>query len=91
MLTRLWPALDTAMRLPVLAYMLAIVAMGIAAFTTQSLAVMAGAVLFLASDAILATERFLLAPDAAQRTITGPAIWITYIAAQIAITLGVLA
>ena len=47
-------------------------------------------VLFIASDAILATERFLLAPDAPQRAITGPAIWITYIAAQIAIVLGVL-
>jgi uncharacterized membrane protein YhhN len=90
MLFRLWPALDNAMRVPVLAYMLAIVAMGVAAFTTQSPAVMFGALLFIASDAILATERFLLAPDAAQRTVTGPAIWIAYIAAQLAITLGVL-
>ncbi len=90
MLARLWPALDAAMRPAVLAYMLAIVAMGVAAFTTQSPAVMVGAVLFIASDAILATERFLLAPDAPQRTVTGPAIWITYIAAQIAIMLGVL-
>lgn len=91
MLVRLWAVLDTAMRPPVLAYMLAIVAMGVAAFTTQSPAVMAGAVLFIASDAILATERFLLAPDAPQRAITGPAIWITYIAAQVTIVLGVLA
>jgi uncharacterized membrane protein YhhN len=90
MLPRLWPALAAAMRPAVLAYMLAIIAMGVAAFTTQSLAVIVGAVLFIASDAILATERFLLAPDAPQRAITGPAIWVTYIAAQIAITLGVL-
>lgn len=91
MLTRLWPALEAAMRPAVLAYMLAIVAMGVTAFTTQSPAVMVGAVLFIASDAILASERFLLAPDTVQRTVTGPAIWITYIAAQIAIVLGVLA
>ncbi|MDF1598184.1 lysoplasmalogenase [Mesorhizobium sp. YIM 152430] len=91
MLLRLWPALVAAMRPAVLAYMLAIVAMGVAAFTTQSSAVMVGAVLFIASDAILATERFLLRPNALLRTVTGPAIWVTYIAAQIAITLGVLA
>lgn len=91
MLVRLWAALDTAMRPPVLAYMLAIVAMGVTAFTTHSPAVMTGAVLFIASDAILATERFLLPADASQRSATGPAIWITYIAAQVAIVLGVLA
>lgn len=90
MLVRLWPALEAAMRPAVLAYMFAIVAMGVAACTTQSPAVIVGAVLFIASDAILATERFLMRPDASQRAITGPAIWVTYIAAQIAITLGVL-
>jgi uncharacterized membrane protein YhhN len=90
MLVRLWPALDSAMRPAVLAYMLAIVAMGVTAFTTQSPAVIVGAVLFIASDAILAAERFLLSADAPQRTVTGPAIWITYIAAQIVIVLGVL-
>lgn len=90
MLIRLWPALDAAMRAPVMAYMLAIVAMGVAALTTRSPAVVAGAGLFIASDAILATERFLLGSNAPQRAATGPVIWITYIAAQIAITLGVL-
>ncbi|MFN3765097.1 MAG: lysoplasmalogenase [Aliihoeflea sp.] len=91
MLARLWPVLHGAMRPAVLAYMLAIVAMGVAAFTTQSPAVMAGALLFIASDATLAAERFLLRPDAPQRATTGAAIWVTYIAAQIAILLGVLA
>lgn len=90
MLSRLWLALDDAMRLPVLAYLIAIVAMGIAAFTTREPLLMAGAVFFIASDAILATERFLMPSDSTRRTVTGPAVWITYMAAQLAIALGIL-
>jgi len=90
MLLRLWPALDGAMRLPVLAYLIAIVGMGIAAFTTREPAIMAGAVLFIASDAILATERFLLPADSPRRSLTSPAVWITYAAAQLFIALGLL-
>ncbi|MCO6389762.1 lysoplasmalogenase [Aliihoeflea aestuarii] len=90
MLSRLWPALDGAMRPPVLAYLIAIVAMGIAAFTTREPALMVGAVLFIASDAILATERFLLPAESPRRAITGPAVWVTYTAAQLFIALGVL-
>lgn len=90
MLMRLWPALQAAMRLPVLAYLIAIVAMGIAAFTTREPAVMVGAVLFIASDTILAVERFLLPAASPRRSPTGPAIWVTYAAAQLFIALGVL-
>ena len=51
----------------------------------------AGALSFMASDTILATERFMMKPDAPGRAFTGPAIWITYFAAQLLILFGVLA
>jgi uncharacterized membrane protein YhhN len=51
---------------------------------------MIGAVLFLTSDLVLATELFRLAPDAPIRRITGPVVWWTCAGAQIFILTGVL-
>ena len=50
--------------------------------------VMAGALLFVISDVVLAAELFTLAPDAPVRRITAPVVWWTYVAAQLLITLG---
>lgn len=50
---------------------------------------MIGALLFLTSDFVLATELFRLPPDAAVRRITGPVVWWTYAGAQILILAGV--
>ena len=90
LLLRLWPVLQPALRLPVAAYSAAILMMGISALTLPVPLVILGAALFMASDAILATERFLLAPASPHRRWTGSAVWLLYYAAQVAITLGVL-
>jgi uncharacterized membrane protein YhhN len=90
MVLRLRPALPAAMVAPVAAYVVAILIMGLAALTLPAPLVIAGAVLFILSDGILATERFLMAPGSAHRRWTAPAVWSAYYAGQLAITLGVL-
>lgn len=70
------------LRWPVMAYVAAILAMGLAALTTGSWLLVAGAVLFMASDAILGIERFVLPAGDERRSFTGPAIWALYVAAQ---------
>lgn len=90
MILFLRPALPAAMVGPVAAYAVAILAMGIAALTLPAPMVIAGAVLFILSDGILATERFLLARGSPLRALTAPAVWIAYYAGQLSITLGVL-
>lgn len=74
------------LRWPVMAYVGAILAMGVTALLTGSWLVIAGAALFMASDAILGMEKFVITPsDGARRAITGPAIWLLYMAAQVAL------
>ena len=90
LLSRLLPAVGAPLRAPVCVYVLAIVAMMWASATVPAPVVMLGAALFLASDALLATERFLLAPASPHRRWAGPAVWALYWAAQATITLGFL-
>ncbi|MBO6638586.1 MAG: lysoplasmalogenase [Roseitalea sp.] len=72
-----------ALRWPVMAYVAAIATMGLASLATGSWLLVAGAALFVMSDAILGTEKFIVAPhDRRKRAVTGPAIWVLYIAAQ---------
>jgi uncharacterized membrane protein YhhN len=49
-----------------------------------------GALLFVVSDFVLATELFRLPEDAAVRSITAPVVWWTYVAAQALIVTGIL-
>jgi uncharacterized membrane protein YhhN len=86
----LWPAAGD-LRVPVMVYVAAILAMGVAAVSNGGGLIVGGAAAFMASDSILATERFLLKPDAPGHAFTGPAVWITYFAAQVMILFGVLA
>ncbi len=51
---------------------------------------MLGAVLFVVSDFVLATELFRLGPDAPSRRVTAPVVWWTYVAAQALIVTGIL-
>lgn len=90
LLARLLPAVGPTLRAPVTVYVVAIVAMMLAAATVPPPLVMLGAALFMASDAILAVEKFLLAPGSAHRQWAGPAVWVLYYAAQLCITLGFL-
>lgn len=76
--------------LPVAAYVLAIAAMGLGGVTLGGL-VLIGAALFMASDAILGSEKFLMSETGSLRRLTSPAVWVLYYAGQMLITLGLLA
>ena len=90
MLAALWRRVGPSLRLPIACYVVAILAMGMAALTTNSVWVIGGAVLFMASDGLLATEKFLVAAISPHRAWMRLAVWVLYYAAQLAITLGFL-
>jgi len=90
MMVVLLPRVGPSLRLPVLAYGVAILMMGLSALSLDSYWILAGAILFMASDAILAAERFLVAGVSPNRLAMRIAVWVAYYAAQFTITLGVL-
>jgi len=90
MLAALWRRVGPGLRIPIAIYVVAILAMGMAALTTNSAWVIGGAVLFMASDGLLATEKFLVAAISPHRAWMRFAVWVLYYAAQLAITLGFL-
>jgi len=79
-----------SLALPVAAYVLAIAIMGLGGVALGGL-VLPGAVLFMASDAILGSEKFLMSQTSRARRLSSPAVWILYYAGQVLITLGLLA
>jgi uncharacterized membrane protein YhhN len=91
LLLRLRRAVPSALRVPVTAYGIAILAMGVSALTVPGWPIVAGGLSFMASDAMLGVERFLAIRDAATRRALRYAVWVTYYAAQALITLGFLA
>ena len=86
----LWRGVPDAMKLPVVVYSLAILAMGVASLTVPNPVVTLGAVLFMASDSLLALGRFR-ADLAEGRGWLPYAVWALYYLAQAIITLGILA
>lgn len=86
-----WLAPHTGdLRGPVRAYVAVIMAMGLAAlglFSTHLLALI-GAIFFVISDFVLAIETFVMAKAHRNRLIAGKTVWITYIAAQACLLLG---
>ncbi len=90
LLFRLMPAVGPTLKLPVALYVAAIAAMMWTSATVPVPIVMVGAALFLASDSILAIEKFLFPPASPNRAWAGPAVWILYWLAQVTITLGFL-
>jgi uncharacterized membrane protein YhhN len=80
----LWPKLG-GLRIPVGLYMIAIVTMALTSLRISGWLVATGAALFVASDSLIALGKFLW--DAPW---IGPAIWITYALAQLAIVHGML-
>jgi uncharacterized membrane protein YhhN len=80
----LWPHLG-ALAIPVLLYIAAIVAMTVLSFRVKEMLVPAGALLFMASDSLIAYAKFI-EPMGWQ----GIFIWVTYAAAQQLITHGLL-
>lgn len=90
MLAALWRRVGPSLRIPIAVYVVAILAMGMSALTTSNLLVIGGAVLFMASDGLLATEKFLVAAISPHRGWMRFAVWALYYVAQLAITLGFL-
>lgn len=82
------PRVAKDLQLPILVYTAAIGAMVLAALTTDSELVMAGAALFTTSDAILAAERFLVSPASSHSPWMKYAVWVLYYSGQLLIALG---
>jgi uncharacterized membrane protein YhhN len=82
--TLLWPKLGE-LALPVACYIAAIVAMTMLSLRVPIAIVPIGAVLFMTSDSLISLDKFLW-----QANWLGPAIWITYAAAQLLIAYGLL-
>lgn len=76
-----------ALRSPVTAYVVAILAMGVTSLTVPNGWVVAGAVMFMASDTLLATERFVLPAISPHRIWIRYGVWGLYFAAQFVITM----
>ena len=90
MLAALWRRVGPGLRVPIAVYVAAILAMGMSALTTSNVWLIGGAVLFMASDGLLATEKFLVAAISPHRVWMRFAVWALYYAAQLGITLGFL-
>jgi len=87
MLTLLMRRVGPELRLPISAYVAAILAMGVSALAMPGLGVPLGALAFMASDALLASERFLLPALSPYRAVVRYSVWALYFAAQATITL----
>jgi uncharacterized membrane protein YhhN len=57
--------------------------MGLAAFATERSLIIAGAVMFVASDAILAWEKFVEPAASARKPPMRLTVWVLYYAAQV--------
>ena len=88
MIGLLWRRVKPAMRLPILVYVVGIVAMGWAALTTDSAFIVGGALMLMASDGLLATERFLVSAISPYRSSLRVAVWALYYIGQLLVTLG---
>lgn len=71
------------LRLPVVVYCTALVLMGLTALATERPPIIAGAVMFVASDAILAWEKFVEPAASARKPPMRIAVWVLYYAAQV--------
>ncbi|TPL70373.1 lysoplasmalogenase family protein [Mesorhizobium sp. B2-3-15] len=90
MLAALWRRVGPRLHIPIAVYVVAILTMGMSALTTSNAWVIGGAVLFMASDGLLAMEKFLVAAVSPHRAWMRFTVWVLYYAAQLAITLGFL-
>lgn len=90
MLVLLWRCVKPALRLPIVAYEIAIATMGLAALSMHDAWVILGALLFIASDALLGLERFVVSAISPHRPWMRLAVWVLYYAAQVMIVLSFL-
>ena len=71
------------LQLPVVVYCTALVLMGLTALTTERSLIIAGAAMFVASDAILAWKKFVEPAASARKPPMRFAVWVLYYAAQV--------
>lgn len=71
------------LRLPVMVYCAALMLMGLTALATERTPVIVGAMMFVASDAILAWEKFVEPAGSARKPPMRFAVWVLYYAAQV--------
>lgn len=90
MLAALWRRVGPELRVPVSVYIVAILVMGVSALTLNNLWVVGGVILFMASDGLLAAEKFLAPAISPHRVWMRYAVWGLYYAAQLGIALGFL-
>lgn len=90
MFSLLMKTVDVELKAPVTVYVAAILLMGVTALTLDRPVVLLGAAMFIASDAFLATDKFLLSPSSAHRNWMPYAVWGLYYSSQLAIALGFL-
>jgi len=90
MLRRLLPAVGPRLRWLIAGHVAANAAMGLSALGVPGWGVPLGAGIFVASDVILATDRFLLPQDFANRSWVRLAVWALYYTGQALITLALL-
>jgi uncharacterized membrane protein YhhN len=86
----IWRRVTPKVALPIFVYTLAGMATATAALTLERSAVIIGALMFFASDALLATEKFLVSAISPHRAWLRHLVWALYYAGQAAITLGFL-
>ena len=79
------------LRWPVMGYIVIIVVMGIAALGTMRPVIIIAALAFIASDTLIAVEKFLLAPQSRALKVTPFAVWALYWTAQALFLYGFLA
>lgn len=90
MIILLMPRVGRALQAPVFIYSATILVMVLTALSINNDQVITGAVLFAASDAILASGRFLVAPTSSHRSWMQPLVWVLYYSGQLLIALGML-
>lgn len=71
------------LRLPVMVYCTALVLMGLTSLATERTLLIAGAMMFVASDAILAWEKFVEPAASTRKPPMRLAVWVLYYAAQV--------
>lgn len=82
------PRVAKDLRVPIVVYAGTIAAMVLAALTMENALVVAGAILFTTSDAILSVEKFLVGPHSAHSAWMKHAVWVLYYSGQLLIALG---
>ncbi|KAF4459670.1 Lysoplasmalogenase [Fusarium albosuccineum] len=90
MVVILLPRVSYHLRVPILVYSIAIYAMVLTALTVDNTRLISGAIIFTASDSLLATEKFLVSHNSSHRAWMEHAVWVLYYFGQLLIMLGLL-